>query len=282
MNKNPFQAYVDEIERLKNDLFEARYTILNLMPEKFERLLKGYYQVKSRQEGYAWEHDVAEQIIAEANILSKEEGSFLEDRAYCPLCGRGSNSPYDRGFAIPEGLRRHLTGWGNNSRCDVMEAAFRLARDHWHRSFHEKEEQEKKEKEQILFERRRKETLFFVDLYSQPCLLEEGVYTYDGRVRNEEELLWAEQRLHGLGVNSLIEGNVKKYIDEYEEYLVLADPRVNGKISFKVYRKPLIKKGKIGVKRPLYQSFYMQDAWKNDLPAKYTSRVRECINSLKR
>lgn len=282
MNRNPFQAYLDEIERLKNDLFDSRYTILNLMPEKIGNLLKGYYHVKSRQEGYAWEHEVVEQIITEANIFSKEEGSYLEDRAYCPLCGRGSNSPYDRGFAIPEGLRRHLTGWGNTSRCDVTEAAFRLARDHWHRSFHEKEEQEKKEKENILAERRKTETLFLVDLYSQPSLLEEGIYTYEGRVRNEEELLWAEQRLHGLGVKSSVEGNVKKYLDEREEYLVLADPRVNGKISFKVYRKPLIKKGKISARRPLYQSFYMQDAWKNDLLAKYTSRVTECIDSLRR
>jgi hypothetical protein len=282
MNKNPFQSYVDEIERLKNDLFEARYTILNLMPEKIENLLKGYYQVKSRQEGYTWEHEVTEQIIAEAKILSKEEGSFWRERACCPLCGRGSNGPYDRGFALPEGLRRHLTGWGNASRCEVMEAAFRLARDHWHRSFYEKEEFEKKEKQYLLIERRKAETVYLVDLYAEPCLLEEGIYTYDGRIRNEDELFWAENRLHELGVKSSTEGNVKKYLDEHADYLVLADPRVNGKILFKIYRKPLIKKGKDSLGRPLYQSFCMQDAWKNDLPAKYALRVKECINTLRR
>ncbi|WP_136525368.1 hypothetical protein [Geomonas ferrireducens] len=280
MRMNPIQAYIAEIERLKNELFEARVTILNLMPEKIARILSSYYEVKSTREGHNWEHEVAELIISEAKLLSKEDGSYWQDRAYCPLCGRGSNSPYDRGFAIPEGLRRHLTGWGNATRCEVMEATFRLARNHWYRSFHEKEEQVKNENQLLLAEKKKTETVYLIDLYAEPCLMDEGIYSWDGPTRGEEELVWAEKRLDGLGVMTSIEGNVKKYIDETDNYLLLADPRVNGKITFKVYLKPLAKKGKGRGRSLHYQSFYIQDKWKNDLPAKYAARVKECIENL--
>jgi hypothetical protein len=132
----------DAIRRLKSDLYEARTTIIELMPEDIQRLLTSYYSCESRQQTYGWAESVADEIVESAEVLPRQQGFYFSDRAYCPLCGHGSESPYESGFAVPEGLRRHLVGWGNTRQCRVMEAALYLAGDYWHDKFHAAEQAE--------------------------------------------------------------------------------------------------------------------------------------------
>lgn len=49
-------------------------------------------------------------------------------------CGRGISAPYAVGFAVPEGLLRHLIG-RKGPASGVFEAARQLAIDHWNREF---------------------------------------------------------------------------------------------------------------------------------------------------
>src|SRR5262245_27678032 len=92
--------YDDTIRRLKADLHEARRAILHLMPEGMQQLLTSYYSCESRQQTYEWEQSVPKRIIEAAVVLSREQGSYFTHRAYCPLCGSGSTSPYESGFTI--------------------------------------------------------------------------------------------------------------------------------------------------------------------------------------
>lgn len=58
-----------------------------------------------------------------------------EARALCPLCRGGSTSPTDRGFKLPEGLLRHLTGERKAHECDIMVIARKLADEDWGTDF---------------------------------------------------------------------------------------------------------------------------------------------------
>lgn len=51
-------------------------------------------------------------------------------RALCPLCKQGAQGTRDlKGYAVPDGLRRHLLGELNSRQCVVFGAAEAIARD---------------------------------------------------------------------------------------------------------------------------------------------------------
>ena len=55
--------------------------------------------------------------------LPYEEGS-ITNRAYCPLCGRDTESiGLGEGWKLPEGLKRHLKGYGNMNQCVIAREA---------------------------------------------------------------------------------------------------------------------------------------------------------------
>jgi hypothetical protein len=284
MPKNQFpelaiiiDPYKEEIRALSNQLREARYTILSLMPKAAQDALKSYLSCESRQETHGWLNRTAETVVALAHILPPEEGSYFSNRACCPLCGGEGSSPYERGFTVPEGLRRHLVGWGNIRPCEVLEAAFELAHEHWHEKFHAAEQIEKTQKEELLRQRKGSEILYRIAPDQEPKLIDEGP-TFGGTFRNESELAWAEQRLAELGFQITCEDNVKSYTSERENWLVYADPRLNGKIEFTAYKKPLPKKARGSYLRTAtFKSFYIMDSWKNDIRGKYESRLMEAI-----
>ena len=99
-------------------------------------------------------------MIASAEIIV--DNDYFDQRARCPLCRDSSSSPYSEGFSVPEGLRRHLIGWGNARQCSVMEAACALARDHWHQAYDASDRAEDNAKQAELEARRKSETLFQV------------------------------------------------------------------------------------------------------------------------
>jgi len=128
-------ALENRTRALETDLDAAYRTILEMVPsEQLRDALKSYYPADPDVPGWAWREKLAQQVISAAVILPSG-GSATVDRAYCPFCGQGASSPSDVGYALPEGLRRHLLGWGANSKnCEVMRAATSLANNYWNRS----------------------------------------------------------------------------------------------------------------------------------------------------
>jgi len=271
---------VETIESLKHDLSTVRWTVLSLMPEDVQRILGSYYDCGSEEEALMWENITAEKIIALAEILQSRGWAFFGERAYCPLCKNGSNSPFEEGFAVPEGLRRHLVGWGNTHQCGIFKVALDLARDYWYDKFHEKAVDAEKEKSERTLSRRKTETLYCVAPDLDPELIDEGI-GYGVQARNETEMVWAEQRLADLGFSIIFEANFKTYLSDQADFVVYADPRKKGEIKFTVYKKPLPKKGRGSRSRPwAWNSFELRDNWKHDLSGKYRARLEAMLDRI--
>jgi hypothetical protein len=250
--------------RLEEDLYLARRTIIQLMPDNVQEIMNAYYSCRSRQELYRWEYDAVEEIIKLANILSAEEGSRFSDRAYCPLCGEGTSSAYERGFSVPEGLRRHLVGQGNIQQCGVMQAAERV------------EEAEKREK---LAQRKKSEVLYRTAPDLEPELIDER-FSSGGNSRSTKELDWVEERLASLGFQITCDASVESYTNEHGDFVVYADPRQRGRVDFNVFPKDY-KRSRDRL-RLGWASFYMLDGWKKELREKYEVRVENAISQLKK
>lgn len=255
------------IQRLEDDLYTARHTIISLMPDNVQSLLQGYYRCETREESYTWKRELVSELIALAEPIPEYVDSpWFGQRAFCPLCGDGAMSGYQRGFGLSEGLRRHLTGWGNTRRCRVMEAVLGLARDYWDRKFAKQEAAEREAESERLKQRRQTETMFQLGPKNPPQLVDEQLYR--GTPRNNEELQWAEQRLVDIGFQVQVNGRIKAYTQEHDKHVVYADPRAKGRIEFYVYPKHQKPR-----RTRFRRSFYMLDTWKHDLKGKYLARV---------
>jgi hypothetical protein len=110
----------------------ARATIIGLArrPE-LVALLREQVSCKSSEDVYDWEQRSAESIIETAGQTENPAGRNWDGRlrVLCPLCGDGPQSPYDDGFLLDEGLRRHLLGTYNSRQCSVFQAAHQMALD---------------------------------------------------------------------------------------------------------------------------------------------------------
>lgn len=251
------------IRDLQNELEQTRSSVIRMMPFEAQLILMSYNSCKTRVETYQWPDTVASKLSDLATILPP---SIFDssDRAYCPLCGDGSSWAYQEGFRLPEGLRRHLVGWGDRQPCPVFAIARRLAKEDWDERFHEAEERAKAK----ILKRKKCETLYKVGPTHTLELLDAGTY-FCARARSLAELAWAETRLSNLGFLTTTEARVRSYIDERREFVVYADPRRYGLISFAVYAKPIPKQDHIGS----IATFNLSDNWKNDLRGKYEARL---------
>ncbi len=263
----------DAIRRLESELYEARRTVLSLLPEPIEKLLSGYYSCNVRQESYRWERDVADAIIQQATLLPPTP--YGSDRAYCPLCKEGSSGPYKEGFAVPGGLRRHLLGEGNTFHCRVMKAALSMARDHWNDKFRLQEEEEERRRQATLRQRREVEVKYVIAPEDPPCLVDEDLF--GNEARTPDELLWAEDRLKELGFTLSVDGVTKTWTRETDDVVIFADHRTRGHIEFRVYKKPPPKRGR---RRGTIQMIRIQDSWKHDIKQKFDVRLADAIQLL--
>src|SRR5215813_5071216 len=81
-----YESTEDKIRRLESELYRARRTIFDLLPNDIKAVAKSYWAVKSRREAHEWESSVANAVIELAGPFAQE--AYDGTRAYCPLCKR--------------------------------------------------------------------------------------------------------------------------------------------------------------------------------------------------
>jgi hypothetical protein len=265
------------IRQLGDELWHANHTIVALAPAPFSAALASYHGCKSREDFWNWR----QRAITAVTDAAKEDPniSYAHPRGYCPLCGGGSQGPYDRGFSLPEGLRQHLDGHGNTARCPITKAAFWLAQRDLQHLF----DAEERDREAKVLERRETERLFLTNPNQPPGLLDEGAWRWGGTPRDAAGLNTADQRLRALGFVAETIGNVAAWRFRHESWTVLADPRPPRAIEFVVFVDAV----QGGTRRPSAlkvstASFTIQDSWKHDISGKFRQRLEEAIGSLEK
>ncbi|OUL68705.1 hypothetical protein [Paraburkholderia hospita] len=126
---SPYADLEKENRWLRNELFIVRHTLINLMDPK--DLLYGYLGIDEHEKLIEWRINAVKAVTADAQVRPGDEmGDPRWPRALCPLCRQGAQGTRDvRGYAVPEGLRRHLLGELNSRQCDVFAAAVAIARE---------------------------------------------------------------------------------------------------------------------------------------------------------
>jgi len=122
-----------EVSRLKDELDEARRSMLAMTGPQAEGLLLSYfsamglrsgeYEAGPRARALRWLRGIAADVLRLAQVAP----THLSDRALCPLCKASPRGPHALGFTFPEGLERHLLGIYNAHQCPVVRAALELA-----------------------------------------------------------------------------------------------------------------------------------------------------------
>lgn len=256
----------EAVRRLRDELYRARRDIVELMPENITRLMQGYYGCKTRHDHHDWEQCVVEAIIGMA--VPDPEASHWQPRARCPLCRGGSSGPYDVGFTIPEGLRRHLVGFGNVHQCSVTRAAFAMARDALEDNFTRADQDAVSKTEQ----RRSTERVFNIGPRKPAVLLEEDMW--GSAPRDEAAMARADGRLAELGFERTELGNVVSYRLVRDGFEVCADPRQATRLNFTVC--PAAR----GRGRQPEASFFILDSWRHGVPAKFEERLKAAMETL--
>ena len=118
-----------ELRQLREDVSRARHTVIELMPDEVQSVLSTF-KCETFEELSDWCRDAAEKIVGLADARpASEMGEYRGSgtRAVCPLCGRDSRNPTGyKGFVVPGGLIKHLTGDGNANQCPVMREAWNI------------------------------------------------------------------------------------------------------------------------------------------------------------
>lgn len=260
------------VEKLKEKLWFARNTIIDMLKEPFGDMFRSYYSCRDRKEARQWERDVITNVIETATKIEKTS-QYCQDTAYCPLCGGGTSSYGGGGFTYPEGLRRHLEGHGGKThQCSVAKEIFALAMDHWNEKFKEQELKEQVDKAKNLEKRKKEEILYRIRPFDEPEVIDAGYSWKDPR--DSDAMTWAEDRLKNLGFTLELTDRIKSYFKDYKNVIVFADPRSNKRIDFFVYKKPL-PKSKSRLNKFSLGNFYFLDTWKKDLSEKFEARIKD-------
>lgn len=134
MRRPPAIVLEEDIQKLKSELAEVRYGVLQMVHDDFALLLTGYYECKERRDVWNWINGAIAKVIESVEPRpAREMGEHGSSnvRALCPLCGESATNFYGaRGFAYPEGLSRHLHGSFNATQCFVTKVATDLALSH--------------------------------------------------------------------------------------------------------------------------------------------------------
>ncbi|MFL2809614.1 MAG: hypothetical protein ACJ0DG_11290 [bacterium] len=257
------------------DFRDYEDAIVDLLPKELKKYFefggdnnKYFKKCKTNAEVLKWENDLFKEICSISKVF--QTGYYNGDRAFCPLCDRGSTAPYDEGFALPNGLEKHLRGSGAYE-CSV----FKVLRGITWEYFKAIEDKETNLNKEIHAERMATEILLKFSIFEDPEFLKiESTYSYKS-YRNEEELKLSEKRLKQLGFKKTTKDRIRSYIFKNDEYFVYADPRELNKIVFYAYKKPLPKKVPSQSRTSNEYSFYMLDSWKHDLKEKFLKHLKK-------
>ncbi|MNN07717.1 hypothetical protein D3C81_1205480 [compost metagenome] len=132
----PYPISEAQLLELKNELYSARRIIIDLIPDETLRsILMSYQECKVTDNARVWVQSISDRIANLAKVRpAAEMGDFPSNspRACCPLCGGESEAVAKgiSGFAVPDGLKRHLLGSHLTSQCKVLAAAMQLCREH--------------------------------------------------------------------------------------------------------------------------------------------------------
>ncbi len=117
-----------ENSALKDELVQSYSEVIHLMPEEYTSILLSCRDVElnSPQDLFNWKNSIIKTIASKVEPV-ENSSSLFSQRAFCPLCKKGSSSNFQDGFALPIGLQRHLEGYGNVKQCFVIKSAYKLA-----------------------------------------------------------------------------------------------------------------------------------------------------------
>lgn len=122
-----------DLQRQVNDAYVASVVVIDLLEGQYPALIQAFQQeVKEREHFWRWRNDFIHAVIERAALIAKQHSQFDNERAVCPLCGGTPLTAYvgHYGFALPEGLHRHLDSYGNRG-CRVMEVLAMVNRRQW-------------------------------------------------------------------------------------------------------------------------------------------------------
>ena len=218
------------ITRLADELLLARHTIIELAPDQFHEILKGWrYKIERRRDLQQWRNDLCDAVIKAAEPETNE----WESRAACPLCRDSGSGAYGMdGWKLPGGLKMHLEGDRTN-KCPVVDAAWKLMLDNHREKFKATELAEA----QQLALRKQVDPVVLIDPNRAPELLL-GSPWYSGAARKSETIAGLEVRLREIGFEIEHNGNMVAYRFMHgDKWMVLADPRRDGRVDFEVFKR---------------------------------------------
>lgn len=283
----PFESHETlekRVERLHRTIERLREDVVSLAPDEFRTLLWSYHS-RDRSNSHQWLDEIAEKIAEEAKpIWGTPAPELFGHRGICPLCRSEGSSVTETGFKLPEGLRRHLVGYGAAHQCVVTKAAAEMARDYWHEKFYEEEQREEREKTEIKRKRIAEEELFVGGPFVTPELWDEHAWSYRPvRPRTDEHggFSWAEGRLKDLGFEKVNTDRLISYKRHFslngEEFVAYADPRITGEIKFRLYRADATRRKCDPVAR-----VDIQDRWTKSLSERLHKAFEEAVDALPR
>lgn len=158
-----------------------------------------------------------------------------------------------------------------------MYAAMELARDYHREKFQVLEEAKRAERLAERARRMETETLFIIGP-SQAAELRDEHIGFGSQARTDDDLRWAEERVANLGFAMTNEGRKRSYTKQSDEWIIYADPRPRGLVSFRVFKraKRANRSAKIVWETP-YREFKLQDSWKVDLIKKFDARLSKAL-----
>lgn len=216
-----------EVKSLDAKLYRLQRWVIDTLPPHLARLLQ--------QAIYARGEDVLDKIVEAAEPLSDYERGMLNCRAFCPLCKEGASSPYETGFAMPEGLLRHLMGHGNVRSCQVMNILNDL--QHRARAHAEESSADRDDREHYWAARRMlsDETLYQTGPECAGQLAIESRNSIYGR-RNQAQMDLTEGRLEANGFELKVDGRLRSLSMALREYVVYADARSIHGIEYRIFK----------------------------------------------
>ncbi len=254
--------------------------VLRGVPPAFKQAFDDVSQSRSLEEWELAYEGLLYLVMAVASDFPDHREALGGVRAWCPLCGLGATSNYSRpGFSLPEGLERHLRGFGNTYRCDVIRALDITSEDLKHSmagALHDEQDPSSAPIRSVS-QRMAEEILYQRGARQSPVLVDTGLPPR--QVRGPKEIAWAERRLKEMGFSrSGRHSNVVCWVKTHPSdpsVTIYADVRRKGHTVFRVYqgRQPL----RPGVEPLLCGHAILQDRFTQGLWARIAPDIDDVL-----